>query len=257
MQLALERIGNIPIDAVQVYTDGSRDDYYRSGSGIYIKSLDHFLRIQRRNPDGCSVFRSELRAIDEALGSLRSLPNGKDIWILFDSRSAIQHLSNWKSVRDNVGVSILSKLKRLFTSHQIHLQWIPSDVDLEGNEIADTLAKAGACESTIGMECCRPGGSMAHSFTRHIQNLLARFRSAHLKTMKFSEACKSFKMCTSCSSEPASPAHILECLGLTKQDLADDPMLVLDFADQWGRATTFRFVLYENFNYYRIVSQKL
>ncbi|GFW01016.1 hypothetical protein TNCV_1762541 [Trichonephila clavipes] len=33
-----------------------RDDYYRSGSGIYIKSQDHILRIQRKNPDGCSVF---------------------------------------------------------------------------------------------------------------------------------------------------------------------------------------------------------
>ncbi|GFX51917.1 uncharacterized protein TNCV_3063341 [Trichonephila clavipes] len=66
-QLALERIGDIPIDAVQVYTDDSRDDYYRFGSGIYIKSQDHILRIQRRNPDGCSVFRSELIAIDEAL----------------------------------------------------------------------------------------------------------------------------------------------------------------------------------------------
>ncbi|GFW16556.1 uncharacterized protein TNCV_2351801 [Trichonephila clavipes] len=92
-QLALEKIGDIPIDAVQVYTDGSRDDYYRSGSGIYIKSQDHILRIQR-NPDGCSVFLSELIAIDEALGSLASLPNGKEIWILSDSRSAIQHLSN-------------------------------------------------------------------------------------------------------------------------------------------------------------------
>ncbi|GFS54359.1 RNase H domain-containing protein [Trichonephila clavipes] len=44
-QLALERVGGIPIDAIQVYTDGSRDDYYRSGSGIYIKSQDHILRI--------------------------------------------------------------------------------------------------------------------------------------------------------------------------------------------------------------------
>ncbi|GFV68164.1 RNase H domain-containing protein [Trichonephila clavipes] len=129
-----------------VYTDGSRDDYYRSGRGIYIKSQDHFLRIQRRNPDGCSVFRSELIAIDEALGSLASLPNGKEIWIMSDSRSAMQHLSNLQSVRDNVGVSILTKLKRLSTWHQIHLQWIPSHIDLEGNEIADTLAKAGACE---------------------------------------------------------------------------------------------------------------
>ncbi|GFY33531.1 hypothetical protein TNCV_4538651 [Trichonephila clavipes] len=36
-------------------------------------------------------------------------------------------------------------------------------------------------------------------------------------------------MCTNYSSEPASPAHILERLGLTKQDLADHPLLVLDF----------------------------
>ncbi|GFW73821.1 RNase H domain-containing protein [Trichonephila clavipes] len=52
-QLALKRIGDIPIDAVQVYTDGSRDDYCGSGSGIYIKSQDHILRMQKRNPDGC------------------------------------------------------------------------------------------------------------------------------------------------------------------------------------------------------------
>ncbi|GFU13476.1 RNase H domain-containing protein [Trichonephila clavipes] len=141
---ALERIGGIPIDAVQFYTDDSKDDCYRSGSGIYIKSQDHILRIQRRNPDGCSVFLSVLIAIDEALGSLASLPNGKEIGILSDSRSAIQHLSNWQSVKDNIGVSILTKLKRLSTSHQIHLQGIPSHIDLEGNETADTLANAGA-----------------------------------------------------------------------------------------------------------------
>ncbi|GFS69873.1 uncharacterized protein TNCV_3101771 [Trichonephila clavipes] len=78
-QLALERIEDIPIEAIQVYMDGSRDDYYRSGSGIYIKSQDHILRIQRRNLDGCSVFSSKLIAIDQALGSLVSLPNRKEI----------------------------------------------------------------------------------------------------------------------------------------------------------------------------------
>ncbi|GFW46031.1 hypothetical protein TNCV_3276491 [Trichonephila clavipes] len=36
-------------------------------------------------------------------------------------------------------------------------------------------------------------------------------------------------MCTNYSSEPISPAHIFECLGLTKQDFADDPLLVLDY----------------------------
>ncbi|GFW12513.1 RNase H domain-containing protein [Trichonephila clavipes] len=84
--------------------------------------------------------------MDEASGSLEFLPNGKEIWILSDSRSAIQLLFNWQSVRDKVGVAKLIKLKRLSTSHQIYLQWIPSHVDLERNEIADTLANAGACE---------------------------------------------------------------------------------------------------------------
>ncbi|GFS94969.1 hypothetical protein TNCV_4202131 [Trichonephila clavipes] len=49
--------------------------------------------------------------------------------------------------------------------------------------------------------------------------------------MKFSEGCKGFEMCTNCSSKPASPAHIFECLGLTKQDLADDPSLVLGLSE--------------------------
>ncbi|GFW77816.1 hypothetical protein TNCV_3403921 [Trichonephila clavipes] len=38
--------------------------------------------------------------------------------------------------------------------------------------------------------------------------------------MKFSEGRKSFEMCKNCS-EPATSAHILKCLGLTKQNLAD------------------------------------
>ncbi|GFT06397.1 uncharacterized protein TNCV_3355461 [Trichonephila clavipes] len=213
-QLSLERIGDIPIDAVQVYTDGSRDDYYRSGSGIYFKSQDHILRVQRRNPDGCSVFRSELIAIDEALGSLASLPNGKEIWILSDIRSAIQHLSKWHSVRDIVGVSILTKSKTTFhiasnSSAVVSL----SHIHLEGNEIADTLAKAGACEvpepsapltfleiffrtkhqnKTTWItspehhwyQCSRPGGSLAHGFTRQDQTLLSRFREREVAISK-------------------------------------------------------------------------
>ncbi|GFY14827.1 uncharacterized protein TNCV_648701 [Trichonephila clavipes] len=78
-------------------------------------------------------------------------------------------------------------------------------------------------------QCSRPGGSLAHGFTRQDQTLLTRFRSGHIKSMKISEGRKSFGMCTNCSSEPAKPAHILECLGLTKQDLADVTLLVLDF----------------------------
>ncbi|GFY30936.1 RNase H domain-containing protein [Trichonephila clavipes] len=127
-------------------------------------------------------------------------------------------------------------------SRQINLQWILFHVDLEGNEITDTLAKAGACDfpepsaplafleifsrtkhqnKTAWIfppehhwyQCSRPGGSLSHGFKRRDQTLLAHFRSGHLKTMKFLEGFKSLEICTNCSSEPASPAHIIECLG--------------------------------------------
>ncbi|GFY23741.1 uncharacterized protein TNCV_1630231 [Trichonephila clavipes] len=35
-------------------------------------------------------------------------------------------------------------------------------------------------------QCSRPGGSLAHDFTRQDQALLGRFRSGHIKIMKFS-----------------------------------------------------------------------
>ncbi|GFX17700.1 uncharacterized protein TNCV_475001 [Trichonephila clavipes] len=101
-------------------------------------------------------------------------------------------------------------------------------IDLEGNEIADTLAKASACEHHW-YQFSRPGGSLAHVFTRQDQTLLDRLRCGHIKAMEFSEGCKSYEICMNCSSEPATSAYILECLGLTKQDLADDPLLVLYF----------------------------
>ncbi|GFU41513.1 DUF4817 domain-containing protein [Trichonephila clavipes] len=131
-------------------------------------------------------------------------------------------------------------------------------VDLEENEIAETLVKVGACEvpeSSAHLtfleifsrtkhqnktawippsehhryQCSHPGGSLVHGFTRQDQTLLARFRSGYLKTMKFSEGCKNFELCRNCSSELALPAPILECLGLSKQDLADDLLLVFGF----------------------------
>ncbi|GFX36822.1 RNase H domain-containing protein [Trichonephila clavipes] len=136
------------------------------------------------------------------------------------------------------------KAHKIHHGKRLELQWIPAHIDLEGNEIAYTLAKAGVCEvpepsapftfleifsrtkhqnKTAWINpsppefhwyhCSHPGGSLAHGFTRQDQSLLARFRSGHIKTMKFSEGYKSFEMCTNCSSEPASPTHILECLG--------------------------------------------
>ncbi|GBN98209.1 hypothetical protein AVEN_237076-1 [Araneus ventricosus] len=46
-------------------------------------------------------------------------------------------------------MSILNKLKSLSVSYRIHLQWIPSHVNIQGNEIADAHAKAGADDASV------------------------------------------------------------------------------------------------------------
>ncbi|GFW40171.1 RNase H domain-containing protein [Trichonephila clavipes] len=65
-----------------------------------------------------------------------------EIWILTDSRSSIQHLSNWPSIGDSTSRRILHLFQQLSDRHPIHLQWVPSHVGLLGNEFADDLAKA-------------------------------------------------------------------------------------------------------------------
>ncbi|GBN72017.1 hypothetical protein AVEN_32417-1 [Araneus ventricosus] len=142
-------VNDIPVVAVKVCTDGSRNDSDCTGSGIYITKLNQELKIHSRNPDFCSVFRSELIAIDEGLDSLSSFFYSDEIYILTDSRSSIQHLANWHRVRDNTGMNILNKLKSLLVSYRLHLQWIPSHVNIQGDEIADALAKAGADDASV------------------------------------------------------------------------------------------------------------
>ncbi|GBN33749.1 hypothetical protein AVEN_69988-1 [Araneus ventricosus] len=49
-------------------------------------------------------------------------------------------------------MNILNKLKSLSVSYRIHLQWIPSYVNIQANEIADALAKAGADDASVPLD---------------------------------------------------------------------------------------------------------
>ncbi|GBN37293.1 hypothetical protein AVEN_226898-1 [Araneus ventricosus] len=255
-QPALEIINDIPIDAVKVHTDGSRNDSDCTGSGIYIKTHNQELKIQRRNPDFCSVFRSELIAIDEGLDSLSSFSCSDEIWILTDSRSSIQHLVIWHRVRYNTGTNILNKLKSLSVSYRIHLQWIPSHANIQGDEIADALAKAGADDASVPSapltylelffraksrnktiwlippeqhwyQGSRPSGCL--STDCRDQTTLTLFLSGHIRSLTISDNSKYFEICPKCTAEQATSDHTLACLGLSKQDLVSNPLLTLDF----------------------------
>ncbi|GFW92613.1 RNase H domain-containing protein [Trichonephila clavipes] len=52
-QLALEVINDIPDQALIIYTDGSRSDTGRAGSGIFSNTPGNDVKISIRNPDHC------------------------------------------------------------------------------------------------------------------------------------------------------------------------------------------------------------
>ncbi|GFU49953.1 RNase H domain-containing protein [Trichonephila clavipes] len=114
-----------------------------------MKPPNYSSHFKLRNCDDCSVFRSELIAIDTGLKRALSIPGSNSIWILSDSRSAIQHHSNWHKVGDNTEVAFLEKLKHISSSREIHLQWVPSHVNITCNKITDSLTKEGASQHTM------------------------------------------------------------------------------------------------------------
>ncbi|GFV67963.1 RNase H domain-containing protein [Trichonephila clavipes] len=99
-----------------------------------------------RNPENCSVLRSELIATDEGFKFILNRTDSSNIWILTDSRSVIQRLQGWTRVDDLMSIRIINKLRTIAKYRDVHFQWIPSHVNVPGNEVADFLAKRGYFE---------------------------------------------------------------------------------------------------------------
>ncbi|GFV17021.1 RNase H domain-containing protein [Trichonephila clavipes] len=223
-QLALESINEIPCDAIKIYTDGSRLDD-RAGSGIYIENSGQNFYFCHRNPDFSSVFKSELTAIKLGLEAIINESDYGELWILSDSRSSLQHLHNWTQVGDKKSISILHNLKLISKHHEVHFQWIPSHVDIFGNEQEDRLAREGCSllttsspaityseyQSKINRQLSKewkippshhwyaarePGSFLDLNCDRASKTAISRLASGHTKSLSFFEGRKTFKFCS-------------------------------------------------------------
>ncbi|GFV63714.1 RNase H domain-containing protein [Trichonephila clavipes] len=178
-----------------------------------------------------------------------------EIWILCDSRSAIQHLSDWTNVGDKTSVSILKNLKELSQQHEIYFQWIPSHIGLFGNDTADLLAKEGVTENLMSRRTLTfseifsktksliqelwktppthpwynrqaPGGALSIKADRVVQTTISRLASGHIRGLSFNLGQKIYENCTKCNLVQATPDHLLFCAGLEREDIYSSPLLV-------------------------------
>ncbi|GBN50264.1 hypothetical protein AVEN_265595-1 [Araneus ventricosus] len=173
--------------------------------------------------------KSELLAIEAGLEAILNENNYGAVWILSDSRSSMQHLKDWNNVGDRTGISILKLLRHIGMDHEVHLQWIPSHVDIYGNEKNKDLKTWRVPPSHDWYKRSSPGGSIGLACDRADQTALSRFVSGHLRSCSFSHGNKVFPVCAKCGVASASPEHILSCLRLSRETFETDPLLALDF----------------------------
>ncbi|UYV85090.1 hypothetical protein LAZ67_X004539 [Cordylochernes scorpioides] len=215
---------------ITIYTDGSQLETGLSGSGIAIYKDKILEKISLSHP--------------------RHLSQNN---IYSDSRAAIYTLQSCFYSQEPLLKSIATSVNQLPANSSVTVQWFPAHVGIPGNELADSLAKAGALglpearESTtqlderellriIKTQCLQEwksdaahdwygagGTSTGSVLPREQQSLISRLKSGHLRTMTFQDGCRVFPLCTKCNSQPATPRYIIDCIDSSIDELYSSP----------------------------------
>ena len=175
-QSAITHIGDIPPDTWQIYTDGSKQGSL-TGAGFCVYRNDSLLhKASFTLGSMATVYQSELFAINMGCTwATSSIPSPGNITFLSDSQAAIKALCtnqiNSRQVKDT-----LTKLNSLGAHHSVQLRWVPGHVGLQGNEMADELAREGSGTAPIGPEPFLPLPN-----TIIIKELRKRLKDSHLR----------------------------------------------------------------------------
>ncbi|KAJ8910206.1 hypothetical protein NQ315_014497 [Exocentrus adspersus] len=118
------------------YTDGSKTP---EGAGAGVYSSQPRVEIADSLGQYATVFQAEIHAIELCGRELEKRgPNRRSIKIFSDSQAVLKALGSYHCT---------SK-----AYHGLTLVWIPGHVGLQGNEVADSLARRGAASEFIGPE---------------------------------------------------------------------------------------------------------
>lgn len=127
-------------DKIGIFTDGSKLNE-QVGGGVYSKEFD--TKLSFRLPDHCSVFQAEVVAIKKGLSLILNRPlSGRDVYIFSDSQAALKSLESTRHSSKTI-VQCHQLLEKVSQYFNITLVWVPGHRDIEGNCVADELAREG------------------------------------------------------------------------------------------------------------------
>jgi ribonuclease HI len=146
---ALENIDNRWKEHRKIYTDASKMPYSgECGAGVVIGDQEEVLKYKL--PNHLSIFTAELVAIKKALEWIKTANPGKYV-ILTDSLSSVKSFKSSSSKsRDNLIKEIRQLYATVVTDNKtVDIDWVPSHVDIKGNEQADEAAKQALKDGTM------------------------------------------------------------------------------------------------------------
>ena len=145
----LNLLSTIYKDYVKIYTDGSKTQHPdRTAAALVIPEQQ--IQLGSRLPNQCSIYTAEFWAIFKAL-KLTQDQQYKNTLIISDSLSVLKTLDSQQSKgRDNLLKDVLLLIRNMTDLNQnIEFLWIPSHIDISGNEQADSAAKNKLTDSDI------------------------------------------------------------------------------------------------------------
>ena len=139
-------------NAVKIYTDGSKQDG-RVGAGFYAEHPNNSPK-QAFFHHGIysTVFQAEVLAISEmAKNLLWEKMHNQNIVVLVDSQASIKALIKC-TVTPITVLNCIRNLNQLGKQNHVSIAWIPGHAGVQGNEVADYLAKSGSKSKIHGPE---------------------------------------------------------------------------------------------------------
>lgn len=185
--IALTHINLHYADYYKIYTDGSKTPSdLITGAGIAIYNIENELikTFSLKLESNLSIYSCELIAISSALLTIKEkiIPLGNKIAIFSDSLSSLQSIKAGASKsRPEIMNSILKDTSEILQTKELQFVWVPSHINIEGNEKADECAKKGSINGLNLIDSYQPSLSEVYSIIK------AKIKAKHHKQWKTTE----------------------------------------------------------------------